>query len=265
MDEGERRRFAGVYDARLRFLNGLPARNETHQAWYDHWDRAAEDAGPGWNPDAAFEADQSSPLGWEEWLHHRNLREAYLQGQPATDPADVEQYQAWARGDLLTAHAPSAYRVEDRAVSAAQVDWVRETYGPLVIPTQTAEERDAGELAQWAYEDSYRRMGEDMARWSREADGWEAERERREADRLGAEIDGRPWDAAEQARFESEYEAFYQRYEAASAALSQCFPLKVTPAFGAILGESPIYLRFVNTPPTAAYQIINNVTIFAPQ
>jgi hypothetical protein len=57
-----------------------------------------------------------------------------------------------------------------------------------------------------------------------------------------------------------------QRYEeAASAALAQCFPLKVTPAFGAILGESPIYLRFVNTPPTAAYQINNNVTVFAPQ
>ncbi len=44
-----------------------------------------------------------------------------------------------------------------------------------------------------------------------------------------------------------------RRYEeAASAALSRCFPLAVTPAFGAILGESPIYLRFVNTPSTAA-------------
>lgn len=57
-----------------------------------------------------------------------------------------------------------------------------------------------------------------------------------------------------------------QRYEeAVSAALSRCFPLKVTAAFGAILGESPIYLRFVNTPPTAAYQINNNMTIFAPR
>jgi hypothetical protein len=57
-----------------------------------------------------------------------------------------------------------------------------------------------------------------------------------------------------------------QRYEeAASAALARCFPLKVTPAFGAILGESPIRLRFVNTPPTAAYQINSNVTIFAPE
>jgi hypothetical protein len=37
------------------------------------------------------------------------------------------------------------------------------------------------------------------------------------------------------------------------------------PAFGAILGESPIYLQYVNTPPTAAYQINNNVTIFAPR
>ncbi|MEE7506738.1 hypothetical protein MMR14E_27935 [Methylobacterium mesophilicum] len=56
-----------------------------------------------------------------------------------------------------------------------------------------------------------------------------------------------------------------RRYEeAASAVLSHCFPLEVTPAFGAILGESPIYLRLVNTKPTAAYQINSNVTIFAP-
>lgn len=57
-----------------------------------------------------------------------------------------------------------------------------------------------------------------------------------------------------------------QRYEdAAEAALSRCFPLRVTPSFGAILGESPIRLRFVNTAPTAAYQINSNITIFAPQ
>ena len=56
-----------------------------------------------------------------------------------------------------------------------------------------------------------------------------------------------------------------RRYEeAASAALSRCFPLEVTPAFGAILGESPIRLRFVDTPPTTAYQINSNITIFAP-
>lgn len=57
-----------------------------------------------------------------------------------------------------------------------------------------------------------------------------------------------------------------RRYEeAGAAALARCFPLAVTRAFGAILGESPIYLRFVNTPPTAAYQINNNVTVFAPR
>ncbi|WP_461657949.1 hypothetical protein [Methylorubrum aminovorans] len=57
-----------------------------------------------------------------------------------------------------------------------------------------------------------------------------------------------------------------KRFEdAALEALSRCFPMSITPAFGAILGESPIRLRFVNTPPTAAYQINNNITIFAPQ
>ncbi|MCP1538235.1 hypothetical protein [Methylorubrum extorquens] len=57
-----------------------------------------------------------------------------------------------------------------------------------------------------------------------------------------------------------------KRFEdAAFAALSRCFPMRVTPAFGAILGESPIRLRLVNTPPTAAYQINNNITIFAPR
>ena len=57
-----------------------------------------------------------------------------------------------------------------------------------------------------------------------------------------------------------------KRFEdAAIDALAQCLPLKVTPAFGAILGESPIRLRFANTPPTAAYQINSNITIFAPR
>jgi hypothetical protein len=57
-----------------------------------------------------------------------------------------------------------------------------------------------------------------------------------------------------------------KRYvEAGAQVLARCFPLAVTPSFGAILGESPIYLRLVNAPPTAAYQINNNVTIFAPQ
>lgn len=57
-----------------------------------------------------------------------------------------------------------------------------------------------------------------------------------------------------------------KRFEdAAAAAVAQCLPMKVTPAFGAILGESPIRLRFANTPPTAAYQINSNITIFAPR
>jgi hypothetical protein len=57
-----------------------------------------------------------------------------------------------------------------------------------------------------------------------------------------------------------------KRFEdAALEALSRCFPMRITPSFGAILGESPIRLRFVNTPPTAAYQINSNITIFAPR
>ncbi|WP_238192654.1 hypothetical protein [Methylobacterium frigidaeris] len=53
--------------------------------------------------------------------------------------------------------------------------------------------------------------------------------------------------------------------EAATLALDTCLPMRVTPSFGAILGESPIRLRFINTKPSAAYQINSNITIFAPQ
>lgn len=53
--------------------------------------------------------------------------------------------------------------------------------------------------------------------------------------------------------------------EAARSALDACLPITVTPGFGAILGESPIRLRFVNTKPATAYQINSNITIFAPQ
>ena len=81
-------------------------------------------------------------------------------------------------------------------------------------------------------------------------------------DKTGA-IRGKPLTTAR--RFTGDHDAQRRYEEAGSAALSRCFPLKVTPGFGAILGESPIYLRFVNTPPTAAYQINNNVTIFAPR
>jgi hypothetical protein len=81
-------------------------------------------------------------------------------------------------------------------------------------------------------------------------------------DKTGA-IRGKPLVTARRLTGDQEAQRRYE--EAASAALSRCFPLAVTPAFGAILGESPIYLRFVNTPPTAAYQINSNVTVFAPQ
>jgi len=76
-------------------------------------------------------------------------------------------------------------------------------------------------------------------------------------------IRGKPLTTAR--RLVGDHDAQKRYEEAASAALSHCFPLKVTPAFGASLGESPIYLRLVNTKPTAAYQLNNNVTIFAPQ
>ncbi|WP_082477531.1 hypothetical protein [Methylobacterium sp. Leaf93] len=65
-------------------------------------------------------------------------------------------------------------------------------------------------------------------------------------------------------RLEGDQEARKRYEEAARDAVSRCFPITVTPSFGAILGESPIRLRFVNTPPTAAYQINGNITIFAP-
>jgi hypothetical protein len=81
-------------------------------------------------------------------------------------------------------------------------------------------------------------------------------------DKTGA-IRGKPLTTAR--RLTGDHDAQRRYEEAASAALARCFPLKVTSAFGAILGESPVYLRFVNTPPTAAYQINSNVTVFAPQ
>lgn len=81
-------------------------------------------------------------------------------------------------------------------------------------------------------------------------------------DKTGA-IRGKPLTTARRLTGDSDAQKRYE--DAAAAALSQCFPLAVTPSFGAILGESPIYLRFVNTPPTAAYQINNNVTVFAPR
>jgi hypothetical protein len=66
-------------------------------------------------------------------------------------------------------------------------------------------------------------------------------------------------------QLKGDYDARKRFEDAALDALSQCFPMRITPAFGALLGESPIRLRFVNTPPTAAYQINSNITIFAPR
>lgn len=81
-------------------------------------------------------------------------------------------------------------------------------------------------------------------------------------DKTGA-IRGKPLVTARSLRGDREAR---ERYEtAATDALARCFPISVTPGFGAILGESPIRLRLVNTPPTAAYQINANITLFAPR
>lgn len=81
-------------------------------------------------------------------------------------------------------------------------------------------------------------------------------------DKTGA-IRGTPRIIARQLKGDAEARRHYQ--EAAEAALAKCFPMPVTPSFGAILGESPIYLRFVNTPPTGTYQLNSNITVFAPR
>ncbi len=65
-------------------------------------------------------------------------------------------------------------------------------------------------------------------------------------------------------RLEGDRDARKHYEDAAMDVLSRCFPITVTPSFGAILGESPVRLRLVNTPPTAAYQLNSNITIFAP-
>lgn len=81
-------------------------------------------------------------------------------------------------------------------------------------------------------------------------------------DKTGA-IRGKPLIIARQLKGDAEAQRHYQ--DAAEAALAKCFPVPVTPAFGAILGESPIYLRFANTPPTGTYQLNSNITLFAPR
>ncbi|WP_336485291.1 hypothetical protein [Methylobacterium nigriterrae] len=80
-------------------------------------------------------------------------------------------------------------------------------------------------------------------------------------DRTGA-IRGTPLVTAR--RIEGDAEAGRRYEEAARQALERCFPVSITPSFARALGESPIRLRFVNTPPAPAYQINSNITIFAP-
>lgn len=80
-------------------------------------------------------------------------------------------------------------------------------------------------------------------------------------DKAGA-IRGTPRIIARQLNGDAQAQRRYQA--AAEEALAKCFPIPVTPSFGAILGESPIYLRFVNTPPTGTYQLNSNITLFAP-
>ncbi|GJD35382.1 hypothetical protein [Methylobacterium aerolatum] len=81
-------------------------------------------------------------------------------------------------------------------------------------------------------------------------------------DKTGA-IRGKPLITAR--RLTGDRDAQKSFEDSGAEVLAHCFPVRVTPSFGAVFGESPIYLRLVNTPPTAAYQINNNVTIFAPQ
>ena len=81
-------------------------------------------------------------------------------------------------------------------------------------------------------------------------------------DKAGA-IRGTPLITARRLKGDGEARRRYE--DAASAALARYFPIPVTPAFGAILGESPIDLRSVNTPPAGALHLIGNITLFAPQ
>lgn len=81
-------------------------------------------------------------------------------------------------------------------------------------------------------------------------------------DKAGA-LRGKPLVTARRLTGDKETQRLYE--EAAARALETCLPVPVSPSFGAILGESPIRLRFVNTKPTAAYQLNSNITIFAPE
>ena len=81
-------------------------------------------------------------------------------------------------------------------------------------------------------------------------------------DKTGA-IRGTPLVIARRLSGDGEAQRRYR--DAADAALARCFPIAVTPGFGAILGESPITLRFVDTPPAGALQLNGSITLFAPR
>lgn len=81
-------------------------------------------------------------------------------------------------------------------------------------------------------------------------------------DKRGA-IRGTPLVTARQLKGDADARRSYE--EAARALLARCFPMNITPSFGAALGESPIRLRLTNEPPSPAYQINSNITLFAPR
>lgn len=61
-------------------------------------------------------------------------------------------------------------------------------------------------------------------------------------------------------------EAARKAYEASAyAALDRCLPLALTPHFKAIMGETLVQLRFVNTPREPALNLGSAITIFAEE
>lgn len=61
-------------------------------------------------------------------------------------------------------------------------------------------------------------------------------------------------------------DAARRSYEAeAYAALDRCLPFAITPAFRAVMGETQVQLRFVNTPREPALNLGSAITIFAEE
>lgn len=61
-------------------------------------------------------------------------------------------------------------------------------------------------------------------------------------------------------------DAAKRAYEAAAyAALDRCLPFRITPAFRAVMGETQVQLRFVNTPREPAQNLGSAITIFAEE